>query len=332
MPNETNKIDLPQLRYAIELMCAGTNPITPEQLEDFCHYPGGPILPDQCVESRRLPGPHRKLPELFGMTPQGELIYRAHGGHGYSVGSREYAMESVEIKRLLGCVAGGPVLLSGKGAIIHQGKIVHFDPDLPHGFMTSSGRILIPKKQQEHQCTRYHELVLDEAGDPVVRRDFVQEFLPGIGQLEGMYEGGEQGPYFWSAHTLCEGKTRKYILLEKPASVVRWYGRDWIFDHERPTIYDLTQGFDLAGMERFYRQAENIRLGKNPYLGGFCEVGSQLAYVGQSLRYKLECWVRAGVEQPAFERVTRELFEQDGKHYYYGQIGRHLYKMELPAV
>ena len=49
------RVRLPQAVWLLERMAAHDDPITGEQVERFGRNPDGPILPDACLESRRLP-------------------------------------------------------------------------------------------------------------------------------------------------------------------------------------------------------------------------------------------------------------------------------------
>lgn len=321
------KIELPQLRYAIELMCAGTNPIKPEQLEAFCRYPGGPILPEQCVEALRLEIDQDEEPvKLLGGTPNGEVVCSRDKGAVYRVGGREYfAKPGMQIASLAGFIDGEPVFLTVNGAIIRKGEILYVNHRMETLHILPSGRILFTLRDQGMQRT------LSELDDDEVFQLMMYSY--GEAPLAGIHELKDKKLLLYTRHTLFGvAGYPGYVLLQDPSSIVTLWDKSWLLDHGKATLYKLDDALALASSGKSYRDAYSIRLGQNPYLGGYRQIGEQHAYVGQSLRHKLECWVRAGVEQPAFERVTRELFEQDGKHYYYGQIGRHLYKMELPAV
>jgi len=61
------------------------------------------------------------------------------------------------------------------------------------------------------------------------------------------------------------------------------------------------------------------------------QAGMRFAYVGKA-PHGLECWCLNGVpSQPAFDKVT-DLWQEEDKWMYYGSVGRHLCKVELPMV
>lgn len=334
------KIELPHLRHAIELMCAGTDPITLEQLEDFCRHPGGPILPERCVGVERLEieqGAHEKL---LGVTERGEPICLAVERAGYRIGTRKYCFRHIQVLRLLGFMDGEPVLLACGGRIIRHGEVMLYDPNMLNAWVLPSGRCFVAQDEGSR-----HTILYEVKSGRIGTRDLLwrspERWVPlnlfeeptGVMYARCVVPRKETGMLL-----TITGRGPCFDLV-CPSSVmgVRHQNKEGVafFEHEKRRLYLL---HELARRIHEYADGSLPPLWQSPYsnayLGGLRQLNSAtFAYVGRSLRHKLECWVVEGVGvQPGFERVTRELFEQDGKHYYYGQIGRHLYKMELPIL
>jgi len=96
-------------------------------------------------------------------------------------------------------------------------------------------------------------------------------------------------------------------------------------------FYYYTQGVEVyEGVRAHDGVSVDNPLGDNKYQSNYTELPDErIAYIGDSTRDHLACWVVDKQEQPGFQYVS-PLFERDGKWCYYAVIGRHLYTMQIP--
>ncbi len=362
------RANLSRLLWLGQRMDAKRRPITDAQVGRFGRHPAGPILPDLCLETRRLPWKYgtsfegRKMPPVLALsvTPGGEpcvgtivncqpTVFREN--MVYEPGEAEKAVPDgttmCDSMRILGFREFEPVVevtshFEGPTDPAPVSYASVFDGDVPNaegvtaatvlqgGSLVYEVRPFDPKKKNwPHKVFWKGELVNSNASRSLAYRKF---FLAPDGRLAGLFYDAAVG------YGACYVDDEKPIGLHSsypgPMDVLEtetsffWVAPEWKQGKPPELLGHILFVTDKKLRPRKGRPMES--LGENLYRSHLTELNNgRLAFIGESTRDKLECWVVDGKEQPGFDRVS-PLFEEDHWWYYWGAVGRHLCLMEIP--
>lgn len=361
------RADLSRAIWLLQRMDAQKHPIKAAQVERFGRHPAGPILPDSCVETRRLPVKYGMRIGLVieGNMPVGpDLLLSATedgkpcigtivdsqptlfvGEKSYKLGEPEGRYHSFWVQKcicfeLLGFRNGEPVTLIGTARLYSDTKRYYFGTvfqgeqicaeDVTVASLLSDGSLAYVEAHEEGPDIP----PMCEGGNKLFRDgQFVCEIYVGLrfflspdGRLISMEkEGCPAIVEYVMPRTIDE---EHYYLRDRAADLVMFRGSlHWVETQE--------EGRDAYSWYAapFGSNSEltwGVRLGKNPYLSHLTALDDErFAYIGETTRDKMECWVVDGVEQLGFDHVS-PLFRRGEDCLYWGAVGRHLCLMEIP--
>lgn len=351
--------------WLLERMNARERPITVGQVDCFGRHPAGPILPDLCLETRRLPAdygtrfdlcPNPRPVLALSATPEGEpcigtIVIRQPmifvGEKGYKLGEEEAANQSMgtttkcDSIRILGFVEGEPVTMvttSFEGSADHYPapttKIFQGEQLRAKGVVAASllsdGSLVYAEDPEENLKIP----PMCEEGDKLFRDGkFVCEIYVGWrfvlspdGRLISMGHMGCPASVNYVMPLTIDEKS--YYLRDRVVDLVMFRGNlHWV--QERGDSRSPCSWY-AAPFGSSSKRTWGVRLGYNPYFSHLTALDDvRLAYIGETMRDNMKCWVVDGVEQLGFEHVS-PLFQRGEDWCYWGAIGRHLCLMEIP--
>jgi len=357
--------DVKRIAWLAERMGARKMFITDAQTERFGRHPAGPILPDSCLETRRMPANYGmrvglviegNMPDgpdfLLSATENGELCIGTIvdsqptlfvGEKDYKLGEPEGRYHHYDVQKcirfeLLGFRNGEPVTLiktarlvgfsrdSERFGTVFQGEKI-CATNVCAASLLSDGSLAYAEAAQGNENLP----PMCENGDNIFRDgQFVYEsykifrgfFLSPDNRLIGFnsFRGEtqyvvplsiEERSTYWDVADLVmfRGSLHWVEAREKGRDTYSWYAAPFGSSSER------TWG---------------VELGTNPYRSHLTSLGEHhLAYIGETTRDKMKCWVVDGVEQIGFDHVS-PLFQRGETWCYWGAIDRHLCLMEIP--
>jgi hypothetical protein len=267
------------------------------------------------------------------------------GEKGYKLGEEESANQSMgtttkcDSIRILGFVKDEPVTMvrtSFEGSADHYPtpavRIFQGEQERARGVIAASllsdGSLAYAEAPEENPNIP----PMCEAGDKLFRDGkFVCEIYVGLrfflspdGRL---ISAGEEGCPASVNYVMPQTSDEEhYYLRDRVVDLVMFRGSlHWVQKQEGGTYSWYAAPFG-SNSERTW----GVRLGDNPYRSHLTALDDVwLAYIGETMRDKMKCWVVDGVEQLGFEYVS-PLFRRGETWCYWGAIGRHLCLMEIP--
>ncbi len=341
----------PDLKKAVWLLhqMVGRHPITEDQVDRFAKHPAGPILPDLCVESRRLPtklantpkgwredplGFHFKIIDL-SVTPDGrpciiiKIRYQDKIKNVLLCGQDQYDLCDdfegfISVVQLLGFAnSGKPVTyisyLKDKGDYkdMPDDKIFYGD-------------------EKRLEASAYLGVTL--LSDGSIMHISAGKIFRNNGELVAQYPYSLRGIFETNDKSvICVMQDHNLPIMymsyiNNPENLVNlgmFQGRLRMFMSSKGLVV-LNQGtYYLFSEEHQTMRIERSPLSaNNSYRAHYTELPGMVCYVGKTSRHNQICWVVNEVEMPGFEYVS-PVFYLDEKLLYYGIIGRHLYTMEI---
>lgn len=360
------RADLHDLEWLLSQTNAKRNPITRADIRRFGMRPRGPILPETCLEVRSIPESWRYKHDSVG--PVLDLAVRSDGepivlgvGPTYHlsviVGDRMYALDLAQPRsgdwagswggHILGALADGtPVVYLAEVMYVGDlmsGDIVHCRARVYAGdqctrerlgmlapILLRDGSLLYPVACTWDTTALYHD-------DAVI-------IGPESRHYTTLFEGPDGA---WYARWECRGFTSDGLgvygrILGNEHEIVREAGDEhahaFVITKHNGVCAVLTSKHQphpqLRPLHPSSDSAAPIHVrGSRPTLSeGILELpGNRLAFVDETARHGQECWVVGNREEPGFDRVTAAV-EVGGRWYYWGLIGRHIFRMELPVA
>ncbi|MBI5071510.1 hypothetical protein HZB93_01255 [Candidatus Falkowbacteria bacterium] len=349
--------------WLIERMNARETPITAEEVHRFGRHPAGPILPDLCLEARRLSAEYgtgskwrREQPPVLALsaTPQGKPYVGtvvdgqpivAGEGETYKIGEPEkidlHESTVCESFRILGFVDGKPVVKIGTkfegpadpipvpGTWVFRGE-ERWAADVLAASLLSDGSLVSAVWSGiagERDICRDQQLLYLKR-----RRAYRKFFLMPDGRLVGIHSpdrNEDPRVCYLDDEKLVEPPICGVVDIAESDESLFWVREERAMGRAREVV-----SYNLFGTDKHspHDEDEQVRvdLGQNRYRSNITKLEPGLfAYIGETKRDKLECWVVGGKEQPAFDRVS-PLFRRDEQWCYWGAVGRHLCLMEMP--
>jgi hypothetical protein len=270
------------------------------------------------------------------------------GEKGYKLGEEEAANQSMgtttkcDSIRILGFVEGEPVTMvrtSFEGSAdrypapttkIFQGERERAKGVIAAASLLSDGSLAYAEAPKEGPNVP----PMCEAGDKLFRDgQFVCEIYVGLrfclspdGRLISLgHMGCPASVNYVMPQTIDE---KSYYLRDRAVDLVMFRGSlHWVQEQrDSRSAYSWYAAPFGSNSERTW----GVRLGDNPYFSHLTALDDvRFAYIGETMRDKMKCWVVDGVEQLGFEHVS-PLFRRGETWCYWGAIGRHLCLMEIP--
>ncbi len=348
--------------WLIERMNAREAPITAEEVHHFGRHPAGPILSDFCREAVRLPAEYgtgseqrEQQPPVLALsaTSQGEP-YIGTIVHGqpivagkeiYKIGEPEkigsHDSTTCDFLCILGFVDGKPVVKIGTkfegpadpipvpGTWVFRGE-ERWAADVLAASLLSDGSLVSAVWSGvagERDICRDQQLLY-----PKRRRAYRKFFLMPDGRLVGIHSpdrNEDPRVCYLDDEKLVEPPICGVVDIAESGDSLLWVREERATGKAREVV-----SYNLFGTDKYSPRDEDeqvrVDLGQNRYRSNITKLEPGLfAYIGETKRDKLECWVVGGKEQPAFDRVS-PLFQRDEQWCYWGAVGRHLCLMEIP--
>jgi len=368
--------DVKRIAWLAERMGARKMFITDAETERFGRHPAGPILPDLCLETRRMPANYGarvgfviegNMPDgpdfLISATEDGELCIGTIvdsqptlfvGEKSYKLGEPEgrychgtpgvYVQKCIRFE-LLGFRNGEPVTLIETARLVglpsdceRFGTVFQGEKICATGVrvasLLSDGSLVYAEAHREDQnvppmCEEEDRLFRDGQFVCELREFYRRYFLSPDGRLIGLGDTiFDRGVASYVVPLSIE--ERSYSLGESVGDLVMFRGcLHWVMakKEEKNTCSWRALPFGSS-----FEQTWGVELGRNYYHSNLTELdGERFAYIGETTRDKLECWVVDGKEQIGFDHVS-PLFERDHRWCYWGAVDRHLCLMEIPRA
>lgn len=353
--------------WLLERINAKERPITDAEVKRFARHPAGPILPDSCVETRRLPADYgtgsewrKAQPPVLALsaTPKGKpcigTVVRGQpmvffGNHNYLLGEPEKFARGDETKcdsmRILGFRDRGladpePVV---EVTTVWEHIVNHYPGSATAiysgGQKYVTGVLSASRLQDESLVIQTWKNVVNpgailRSGAPIDSKGsggigYRKFFLMPNGRLAGFYRDERFRACYVDDESLIDLRCEVVDVLETDDAL--WWVRVSNYDPRRRREGDY--GLIKTGKEADqygFRCTLGVDPLKNPYRSRLTEIGeNRFAYIGETTRDGMECWVVGREEQPGFDRVS-PLFRRGDDWLYWGAAGGHLCLMEIP--
>lgn len=349
MARTVGHVGTKHLQQLLERINAHEDPITRSALVRFLHHPDGPIIPNACVEVRRLPNDcitdaHRRTALDLAVAPDGTPIVAVVLRGDYQIallaGDRRFTLEQMQTRNwegeaiegwsveLLGCSADGAPA-ARLTCVVHPG---HHDEYHASRFVIGDANV----GNADHMVVA----IILRDGSFLTARGTNRDY-----RWQSIYRGDREiiPPLERAYETLHEGTDGRLfahwgkefgILGENPWKFAKPYRHfvDFV-DTPNGTRFLCVdgEGFDYSvrSSHQGLTPADEECHGSHRYLRHWTTLPDRrVAFVTNTTRDDLKCWMVDGALGMGFERVSA-LFTRDERRCYWGALDRHLYCMEL---
>ncbi|MDP3771232.1 MAG: hypothetical protein Q8R16_02955 [bacterium] len=365
------RVELPQAVWLLERMSAHDDPITREQVQRFGRNPDGPILPDACLESRRLPdgwgvhsdGYEDNVEPSIAMRADGVLAiagvvrgistvlvgdqrYEYPGRSGGSFlshpeifGFDRHGVPVVRIRydekfSLDAYLGPPPDHFRGLEQLDEHGWFVEKLSVLADGSVITMRYASDAAMRREVGC-ECRQVLRDGVVIAEIERRHQRFVLAGDGRIIGFWSSERTTGVSRKTETVAGsiGDEQPYIR-DVQDCIVTPEGIRFIRRHVgRNGGFVLLEPTSLDAPVPSVQWPEGYLCTDRPYDANLQQFpDGRWVYESRTRRDARPCIVVGkDDEQPGFARVTR-VFQDGDRWCYWAALGRHLYKMEIPPA